>query len=44
MSLVDDVESELRATSDALVAVHEDECLFCYLERMLPAHGAASPG
>lgn len=39
MNLVDDVESELRSTSAALVAVHEDECLFCYLGRMLPAHG-----
>jgi hypothetical protein len=39
MSLVDDVESELRATGAALVAVHDDECLSCYLERMLAAHG-----
>ena len=39
MNLVDDVESELRATGAALVAVHEDECLYCYLGWMLPAHG-----
>jgi hypothetical protein len=39
VSQVDDVESELRATSAALVAVHEGERLSCYLERMLSAHG-----
>ena len=40
-TIVQRLEADLAATAEALVAPRAEECLYCYLQRMLREHGWA---
>jgi uncharacterized protein DUF2695 len=40
--VVDDVDQHLSLLAETLTAVHKNECLYCYLVRMLDAFGCPS--